>query len=153
MLTLVVACNKHRTIGLDGKMPWHAPEDLKHFKNYTMGKKVVMGRKTFNGLPKKLIGRDMYIVSRTPQGENSITDFNAFLQENKDTKEEIIIAGGGEIYKMALPFADKIVLSIIKDNDVVGDTFFPEIDTNVFEIESKEIFETFDCITYTRKDD
>lgn len=151
MITLIAAMNEKRTLGLDGKMPWHNPEDLNHFKNYTMHKTILMGRKTVEGLPKLLKGRNLRVVSRSDAYENNIPDLKKFLEENKDTQEEIIVAGGGEIYEAAMPFADKIVLSIILDNEVEGDTFFPEISEDDFEIKTIEKFETFKCITYRRK--
>lgn len=152
MISLIVAINEKRTIGLKGVIPWRNPEDLKHFKNYTMGKKVVMGRKTFEGLPKKLKGREIYVVSRKIDDENNINDLKSFLESYKDSNEEIVVAGGGEIYAQAMDYADKIVLSIILDNDVIGDTFFPDIDENIFTIKNQTVYDTFKCITYERKD-
>ena len=152
MITLVVAINNTRTIGLDGKMPWHNPEDLQHFKNYTMHKTLLMGRKTFEGLPKKLHGRNILVVTRQADYEGAVLDLNNFLETHQNTPEEIIVAGGGEIYQIAMDYAEKIVLSII-DNDVKGDTFFPEIDPTQFEVEETKQYETFKCITYTRKEE
>lgn len=151
MITLIAAMNEKRTLGLNGKMPWHNPEELQHFKNYTMHKTVLMGRKTYEGLPKKLVGRNILIVSRNKKYEDGVTDLNEFLKNYQNTEEELIVAGGGEIYNKSLKYADKIVLSIILKNDVVGDTFFPEIDEDLFEIKKIEKFETFKCITYIRK--
>lgn len=151
MITLIVAINEQRTIGLDGVMPWRNKEDLQHFKNYTMGKKVLMGRKTFDGLPVTLKGRDVFVVTRNKDYAHAILDLEEYLNNHKDSKEEIIVAGGGEIYKLAMPFADKIVLSIIKNNEVVGDTFFPEIDESIFKINKIQKMETFDRIYYERK--
>ncbi len=148
MITLIAAMNKHRTIGLMGVMPWHNKEDLNHFKNYTMHKTLIMGRKTYEGLPKVLQGRNILVVSKDESYD--IKDLPAFLSQSFD--EEIIVAGGGEIYKLAMPFADKLVLSLIHDNDVIGDTFFPEVDMDQFELTSKTEFNTFTCFVYRRKD-
>lgn len=147
MITLIAAMNKKRTIGLKGKMPWHNPEDLKHFKNYTMGKTLFMGRKTYEGLPKKLKGRNIKVVSNTLDG--GVKNFPNILKQGFD--EEVIIAGGGEIYKLSLPYADKIVLSIIHDNDVLGDTFFPKIPSS-FKLTEETIYDTFTLLTYERKE-
>lgn len=152
MITLIVAMNENNTIGLNGKMPWHNTEDLKHFKNYTMGKKLIMGRKTVEGLPKKLVGREILVVTRNEREANSINDFKAYLEENVKSEEELVVAGGGEIYKIALPYANKLVISIIANNNVIGDTFFPKFDLEDFIIENVTDFETFKQITYVRKE-
>lgn len=142
MITLVLAINKKRTIGLNGVMPWRNAEDLKFFRRLTMNQQIVMGRKTVEGLPKSLDGRHILTVTRDASIENSIQDFQAFLKENQNTSEQILICGGGEIYKQALPFAHKIYCSVI-DDDSVGDTFFPELDPKVFKQTEKIPFETF----------
>lgn len=147
MITLIAAMNKHRTIGLDGEMPWRNPEDLKHFKEYTMGKTVVMGRVTYEGLPKALNGRHLKVVSKDPQYD--IDDLNKYLKETHD--EEVIIAGGGQIYDLALEHADRLVISIIHDNEVIGDTFFPTINEADFELISETIHNTFTLKVYERK--
>lgn len=148
MITLIAAMNKHRTLGLNGTMPWRNKEDLQHFKDYTMNKTVVMGRVTYEGLPKKLEGRNIFVVSRDEKYD--IQDLKRYLEGDFD--EEIVVAGGGEIYKEAIQFADKLVISIIHDNDVIGDTFFPEIDLTVFNKTKSVKFETFTLEIYKRKD-
>lgn len=148
MITLIAAMNKHRTLGLNGTMPWRNREDLQHFKDYTMNKTVVMGRVTYEGLPKKLEGRNIFVVSRDEKYD--IQDLKRYLEGHFD--EEIVVAGGGEIYKEAIQFADKLVISIIHDNDVIGDTFFPEIDLTVFNKTKSVRFKTFTLEIYKRKD-
>lgn len=148
MITLIAAMNKHRTLGLNGTMPWRNREDLQHFKDYTMNKTVVMGRVTYEGLPKKLEGRNIFVVSRDEKYD--IQDLKRYLEGDFD--EEIVVAGGGEIYKEAIQFADKLVISIIHDNDVIGDTFFPEIDLTVFNKVKSVKFKTFTLEIYKRKD-
>ncbi|HLV50074.1 MAG TPA: dihydrofolate reductase [Erysipelothrix sp.] len=147
MITLIAAMNKHQTIGLNGSMPWHNSEDLKHFKNYTMGKTVVMGRVTYEGLPHKLEGRNILVVSKDERYD--IQDLRGFLE--KPHSEEIVIAGGGQIYHMALPYADRLVISILHDNDVVGDTFFPKINNDDFNLVSETVNNTFTLKVYERK--
>lgn len=148
MITLIAAMNKHRTLGLNGTIPWRNREDLQHFKDYTMNKTVVMGRVTYEGLPKKLEGRNIFVVSRDEKYD--IQDLKRYLEGDFD--EEIVVAGGGEIYKEAIQFADKLVISIIHDNDVIGDTFFPEIDLTVFNKTKSVKFKTFTLEIYKRKD-
>lgn len=147
MITLIAAMNAYRTIGLKGSMPWRNSEDLKHFKNYTMGKTVVMGRVTYEGLPNKLDGRNILVVSRDERYD--IHDLKAFLE--KPHYEEVVIAGGGQIYELALPYADRLVISVIHDNDVVGDTFFPKINNHDFNLVSETVHNTFTLKVYERK--
>lgn len=151
MITLIAAMNPHRTIGLDGIMPWHKPEDLTHFKNYTMHKKLFMGRKTYEGLPKKLKGRDIYVFTRDETYPQAISNVHDFFKQHQNSDEEIIVAGGGEIYHTALPYTNKIVLSLIEDNDVVGDTFFPHINEDEFTLDETIQHETFKLLIYNRK--
>ena len=148
MISIIAAMNKFGTLGLDGVMPWHAPEDLKLFKEYTMGKTLVMGRKTFEGLPVKLRGRNILIVSRD-KDKTDIDNLEEYLINHKE--DELVIAGGGEIYKQALPFVDRLVLSFIKNNDIIGDTFFPKFDINEFEIVSRVEYDKFTHIIYERR--
>ena len=148
MISIIAAMNKYGTLGLDGTMPWHVPEDLKLFKEYTMGKTLIMGRKTYEGLPVKLKGRNILIVSR----DNNLSDIDNLEQYLKTHREdELVVAGGGEIYKQALPFADRLVLSYIKDNDIIGDTFFPDFSINEFEIVSRIEYDHFTHIIYERR--
>lgn len=150
MLSIIVAINKNNCIGLNGTMPWKNPEDLKHFKNTTMDHVVVMGRKTFEGLPKLLEGRDIKIVSRSNSGDNYIDDFETFLIQNKDSENEIFIAGGGEVYRQSLAYVNRIYLSIIED-DTIGDTYFPEISSEDFKLVERKQFETFELQIHERK--
>lgn len=149
MIVLIAAMNQHKTIGLDGSMPWRNPEDLKHFRETTLNHTVVMGRKTFEGLPKHLDQRDMRIVTLNKDYPNRIEDFEEFLNNAQNSEEIIYIAGGGEIYRQSLPYAHRLVLSYI-DNDVIGDTFFPDFSMDEFTIVSRSEKETFLQITYER---
>lgn len=149
MIKIIVAMNQHRTIGLNGSMPWHNKEDLKHFRATTLNQKVVMGRKTFEGLPTKLDQREIYVVTRSKSFENAIPNLMAFLKENEHSNEDIFIAGGGEIYAQSLPFAHELIISYIP-NDVVGDTFFPDFSDLEFKIKNQVEYSTFKQVTYER---
>lgn len=148
MIVLIAAMNNKRTIGLNGTMPWHNREDLQHFRKTTLNQKLLMGRKTYEGLPQKLDKRDIYIVSRNPDIENAVHDLHTFLRDF-DKNETLFVAGGGEIYQESMKYADKIVLSII-DDDTLGDTFFPHIDDRMFKLVSTDVFDTFKLETYER---
>lgn len=153
MITLIAAMNRFGTIGLNETMPWHNKSELRHFKNYTMGKTVVMGRKTFKGLPKTLKGRNVCVVTRNPEVKHAVLDFEALLRKHIHDDGELVVAGGGEIYRQALPYAQLLVLSYIHNNEVVGDTFFPSFSMNDFEIVHRKMYRTFTQITYKRKGD
>lgn len=148
MIVLIAAMNNKGTIGLNGSMPWHNREDLQHFRKTTLNQKLIMGRKTYEGLPQKLDKRDIYIVSRNPDIKNAVHDLHTFLRDF-DKSETLFVAGGGEIYKESMKYADKIVLSII-DDDTMGDTFFPHIDDRMFKLVSTDVFDTFKLETYER---
>lgn len=132
-ITLIAAMGQDRTIGLNNTMPWHLPEDLRHFKARTLGKVMIMGRNTFNSIGHPLPGRTTIIVSRTltspPHADchlaASIEQALHMAQELCIAEQEIIIAGGGEIYAQTLPLAQRMILTQIQKN-FDGDTFFPQ---------------------------
>jgi dihydrofolate reductase len=135
---LVAAVASNGVIGAGNRMPWHLAEDLKHFKELTLGHPVIMGRKTFESifaaLGKPLPGRENIVVSRTPGLEiegasiaSSIEGALAFCIG----EPVVFVIGGGEIYKAALPLADGIVMTEIR-KDYEGDTKFPEYDRGDF---------------------
>ena len=129
-IALVVAVSRNGIIGRDGGLPWRLPSDLKRFKALTMGKPVVMGRKTWEGLPiKPLPGRRNIVVTRQAgfswDGAEAALTLEAALQLAGEC-EEIAVIGGGEIYRAALPFADRLYLTEV-DVAGEGDTRFPHI--------------------------
>ncbi len=131
-ISLIVAAATNNTIGKDGRMPWHLPNDMRHFKNITWGMPVLMGRKTFESLGKPLPGRKNIVVSRQPGWKeagtvpvSSIED-GLFVAKETDAKEVMVI-GGGEIYRALFDRARRIYLTRV-EADPEGDTFFPPID-------------------------
>lgn len=135
-----------RALGRDGDLLWHLPEDMQRFKTLTLGHPVVMGRKTWDSLPEKyrpLPGRTNIVVTRSgdfaAEGAVVVRSIEEALDAARQApgSEEICIIGGGEIYRLALPFTDRLYLTLI-DDDAEGDTFFPEYDefTRVVEEES-----------------
>jgi dihydrofolate reductase len=127
---------RNRVIGRAGTMPWHIPADLRYFKAVTMGKPLIMGRKTFQSIGRPLPGRTNIVITRqadfTAEGVLILPDWEAALSlagdiAQRDGVDEIMIVGGGEIYALALPHADRIYLTEIQI-DAAGDTVFPEID-------------------------
>jgi dihydrofolate reductase len=129
-IALVVAVSKNGVIGRDGGLPWHISSDLKLFKAITMGKPIIMGRKTWESLPRKpLPGRLNIVVTRQKnyhaEGATVVGDAQAAVLA-AGVADEIAVIGGGEIYRRFFPLADRIYLTEV-DLDVAGDTHFPAI--------------------------
>ena len=134
-LCLIAACAHDRVIGLNNSMPWHLPQDLRHFKALTLGKPIIMGRKTWDSLGRPLPGRLNLVVSRQPglqlEGAEVFTGLEAAISRANEWAreqgvEEIMLIGGGQLYAQALPQADRIYLTRI-DLAVQGDAFFPDL--------------------------
>jgi len=143
---LVAAMTKDRVIGHQGAMPWHLPRDLGHFKKVTMGHPVLMGRKTFDSimqsLGKPLPGRKNIVISRgqpqVPAGVLVYSDMEEAIAKLVDEKESVVdVIGGGQIYEMAMPFADRLYLTLI-DANIDGDTWFPKVDLKKWQVVDTE---------------
>jgi len=128
MIILVAAYAHHRVIGYQGKMPWHLPADLKHFKQITMGHTIVMGRKTYDSIGKPLPGRNNIVLSTQkdflPEQITVVHHIHDILNR---TTEDLYIIGGANLYTQFLPMADRLYLTEI-EAEYTGDTFFPTID-------------------------
>lgn len=131
-LAAIVAMTPNRAIGLNGDIPWHLSEDLKHFKTLTLGHPIIMGRKTWDSLPKRpLPGRINIVVSRNQNFEaNGAVVAHSLLEAIQlcPHDSEPIIIGGGAIYKEALPLCSRLFVTEVLAPDQNADTFFPEID-------------------------
>ena len=134
LIAIIVAATTNRVIGKQGKMPWHLPKDLRYFKETTLGKHIIMGRKTLDsfGNGKALPKRSNIVITR--QKNWAVPDtiaapsLSAALQIARDNGEDIVfIIGGGQIYQQALPLCHRIYLTEIHTT-LEGDTFFPPID-------------------------
>jgi len=114
---------------MDGRMPWHLPAELQHFKAATMGKAVVMGRKTWQAIGKSLPGRQNIVVSRNPDFIAAGADVVASLSDAIEVSQadEIMVIGGGQLYTLALPLAQRLILTLI-DIEPEADTWFPAWD-------------------------
>jgi dihydrofolate reductase len=130
-LALVVVVAEGGVIGKDGKLPFHIPEDLRHFKSTTMGHAVLMGRKTYESIGKALPGRRNIVVSRTPgfvaPGCEIATSLQEAISLARATDSEPHVIGGGALYQAALPLATRIYLTEVH-RACEGDTFFPPLD-------------------------
>ncbi len=141
-ISLVVAAATNNGIGKDGKMPWHLPNDMKHFKNVTWGMPVIMGRKTFESLGKVLPGRQNIVVSRQAGWNQPGTvvvksiDDGLFVATETDAKEVMVI-GGGEVYKALFDRAKRIYLTRV-EAEPEADTFFPSLDPSWWYLASQK---------------
>lgn len=135
MISIIAAIGKNRELGRGNVLIWHIKEDLKNFKNLTMGKYIVMGKNTYESLPKHLEGRKYIVLSSSlSEIENGLlfNDFNKLLEFIKDVDEEVMIIGGASIYKLFLPFADKLYLTEI-DSEEKADVYFPDFNKEDYE--------------------
>jgi dihydrofolate reductase len=155
---IIVAVAKNNVIGKDGIMPWHSKEDLKHFKETTMSFPLIMGRKTFYSIGgKPLKGRLNIILTRDksfqkPEGEvevfSDINDAYKFCEEKK--YEKVFVIGGGEIYKQEINNVDELQISVMKV-EVEGDTFFPQIDNDIWEVTEETEYSEFTLKIYRKR--
>lgn len=141
--SIIVAKATNNAIGLNNDLPWHLPSDLKHFKKTTAGHHVIMGRKTFESLGKPLPGRTHIILTRNetfqaPQGHHAVQRLEDAFEIGESKKlDKIFILGGAEIYEMALPFTDEMIITEVHANPE-ADTFFPTIDRDQWVEKSRE---------------
>ncbi len=130
MLSLIAALDRNRVIGRNGDLPWRLPDDLRHFKRLTLGKTVLMGRKTWVSLGRPLPERDNWVISRDPafhaEGARVFRSLDAALQAH-ESSQELMVIGGAELYRQLLPRADRLYLTEV-DAEVDGDAWFPEFD-------------------------
>ncbi|WP_274424575.1 dihydrofolate reductase [Chelativorans sp. YIM 93263] len=144
-LSFVVAVTKNGVIGREGGLPWRLSTDLKRFKAITMGKPIVMGRKTWESLGRALPGRLNIVVTRDPdysaEGAKTATSLDeavAIAEEGSETGcDEICIIGGGDIFREAMLKADRLYVTHI-EAEIDGDTFFPAIDEDIWQPISSE---------------
>ena len=128
-ITLVAAMGRNRAIGHDGELPWHLPRELKHFRDTTMGKPIVMGRLTWRSIGRALPGRQNIVVSRDPEFGAPGCEVARSLEEAIALArgEEVMVIGGGQLYAAAMPLADRLVLTLV-DCAPEADTWFPRWD-------------------------
>ena len=128
MISLLVAHDENRVIGKDNQLPWHIPEDLKYFKEKTIGKGIVMGRRTFESIGRPLPGRKNIVVTRRRDyeapGAEVVHTLEEGIRKAADFHREVMIIGGAEIFREVLPFADRLYVTRI-DQPFEGDTYFP----------------------------
>lgn len=144
MISLVVAAAENNAIGKNNQLLWHLPNDLKFFKNTTWAGVVIMGRKTFESVNKPLPGRLNIVVTSNKDWQADGVMVATNLQQavelaTKENFKKIFIIGGGEIYKQSMVIADTIYITRVH-TQIDGDTFFPAIDTNEWQLKEKNDF-------------
>jgi len=150
---LIVAMSRNRVIGRDNKLPWYLPGDLRYFKQVTMGKPVIMGRKTWESIRRPLPGRMNLVISRDPDWQapagvvtaSSLEDAlsRAEAQALLDGAEEVMVIGGAQVYAQALPLVERMYVTLVHA-DVEGDAFFPEVNWDEWEEIGREDFAATD---------
>ena len=161
-ISLVVAASTNNVIGSDGGLPWHLPDDLRHFKRLTTGNPIVMGRRTFESIGRPLPDRRNIVMTRDPDYMARGCDVVSSVREALDIEadaDEVMIIGGGQVYRDFLPHADRIYLTRVQA-DVEGDTYFPDIDEAGWRLVSSEPHAAdekhayaFDVMVYERRPD
>ncbi|HSJ69183.1 MAG TPA: dihydrofolate reductase [Anditalea sp.] len=162
-ISLIVAKAKNNVIGKDNGLVWKLSADLRHFKSTTTGHHLIMGRKTFESTDKPLPNRTSVVITRNenytvPEGHIVVTDLQEALKACRLKKlEKIFISGGGEIYKIALPYVDEMIITEV-DAKPEGDTFFPDVNWNEWQETSRDHHSSdekneysFDIVNYRRK--
>lgn len=151
MISIIVAVGRNCEIGFENDLLFNIKDDLKRFREITLNHTIVMGRKTFESLPKMLPKRKHIIITKNENYTHShiteknadratiITDVNAYLNEKKDSSDTVFVIGGGEIYKIAMPYASNLYVTHV-DFSKNADTFFPEISNSWKIFEKSETF-------------
>lgn len=151
-LSLIVAFAENRVIGLDNQMPWHLPADLKHFKAKTLGKPIIMGRKTWDSLGRPLPGRLNLVVTRQAglqlEGAEVFTSLETAIARAEQWAleqgvSEVMLIGGAQLYAQALSLAQRLYLTRIALKPE-GDAFFPEVDLQQWRCDEREAHEALD---------
>lgn len=161
MITIIAAIGRNYELGKDNKLLWHLPSDFNHFKRLTTGHCIIMGRKTFESLPKLLPNRKHIVITRqtnfTAEGCHIVSSLQEAISVAQTTDENPFVIGGGEIYHQAILIANKLEITWV-DADFQADTFFPEINPKCWnlvksEFHPKDEKHQFDFYfqTYTKK--
>lgn len=154
-LSLIAAISENNCIGKNNTLPWHIPEDLKHFKKITAGKTVLMGRKTWDSIPERfrpLPDRKNIVITKQseiifPEGVDVFHSIEDALYAHKG--EKIIVIGGGNIYEQTISLADTLYITHVRQT-VDGDAFFPVIDPTIWKETEREDHEGFSFVTYKK---
>jgi dihydrofolate reductase len=140
IVSLVAAMAENRVIGVAGRLPWRLPDDQRHFRRLTVDHTVIMGRRTYDEIGRPLANRRNVVISRNPgfqpHGVTVVPSLEEALALGA-TEREVFVIGGAEIYRLALPLADRLHLTVVHA-EVEGDTFFPSFEQDGWVLESEE---------------
>ena len=152
-IVIVAAVGRNQVIGVDGRLPWHIPEDMARFKTTTMGGVLVMGRSTYESIGRPLPGRDTIVLTRnsdwSAEGVEVCGSLDEAIEVAAMRDKDLFVAGGSEVYRAALNVADRMELTEI-DAEPEGDTFFPDVDWERWVETAREDGEGFAFVTYDR---
>ena len=156
-VSIVAAVARNGVIGADGGLPWHLPDDLRLFKQTTHGHVLVMGRRTYESIGRPLPGRTTVVVTRqenwSPRAAEVVVAHSVeeALERARTVDDEVFVVGGGELYAAALPYADRLLLTLV-EQEPEGDTRFPEVDWADWRETAREPGEGWVRVTYARDD-
>lgn len=143
LLSLVCAMDKNRLIGNNNELPWHLPADLALFKQTTLGKPIIMGRKTFDSIGKALPGRQNIVITSNQSWDADGCDIANSIDQAIDLAGdcvEVMLIGGASLYQQTIQQAANLYLTLI-EGEFSGDTWFPEIDKKLWKVETEVFFE------------
>jgi dihydrofolate reductase len=148
IISLIVAMDQGHGIGIENRLPWRLPDDMKRFRELTMGHHLLVGRKTFASIGKALPGRVMIVLTRDSSFESAdclvVHSISEGIELARSRGEvELFVGGGSEVYRAALPFATRIYLTDVETR-VEADTFFPELDSREWKEDGKVEYHTVD---------
>ncbi len=155
-IVLIAAFAQNRVVGIENRLPWHLPEDLKYFKRTTSGKAIIMGRKTYDSIGRPLPNRTNIVITRNPDftapGIKVVDSLEAAIAMAKEVNlingvEEVMIIGGASIYESALPIADRLYLTHVHAK-VEGDAYFPEVNFQKWTEVNREDYKASDKNPY-----
>lgn len=147
---LIAAVGANGVIGRDNDLPWRIREDLQHFKALTLGHTLVMGRKTYDSIGRPLPGRSTVVVTRQPDWTAEGVDVVHTLEEALKYDGDLYVAGGGEIYRQALPYADRLELTEVAQSPT-GDVTFPTLDPDAWLETARDPHDGFTFVSYRRR--
>ena len=152
-VTILAAGGRNGVIGVDGGLPWHLPDELKLFKELTLGHVLVMGRRTYESVGRPLPGRTTVVVTRRPDWESEGALRAGSVEEALTTAsqidDEVFVVGGAQVYAEALPAADRLALTFV-DAEPEGDTMFPEVDWSHWREVARRDGQGWEHVTYER---
>jgi dihydrofolate reductase len=154
-VSIVAAVARNGVIGAGGGLPWHLPDELRLFKETTMGHVLVMGRRTYESVGRRLPGRTTVVVTRSPDwspGADEVLVVHGIdeaLGRARAIDDEVFVVGGGELYEAALPHADRLLLTFV-DQEPEGDTRFPDVDWDAWTEMDREPGDGWLRVTYER---